>query len=176
MACVQSLTECLSKGKKGTSEEARKNPQSIRNQLEVNAIRTGTPCKSDHESGLASQRLFDLIFDDGLDDLRHTKPQHRQISEECQRCHWLSTIFTVNRKTYEDGNQIEKQIRRKEENIGNNTIGLFIHWNMTNNPFYTQIILTPIEQYSMSSVTEPMIWLHQLIEKAIQDLKQLLSD
>ena len=117
------------------------------------------------ESGSASQRLFDFIFDDGLDDLCHTKPQHRQISEECQGCHWLCTIFTVNRKTYEDGNQIEKQISRKEEDIGNNTIGLFVHWNMTNNPFYTQIILTPIEQYSMSTVTEPMICLHPLIEK-----------
>jgi len=36
---------------------------------------------------------------------------------------------------------------------------------MTNNPFYTQIILTPIEQYSMSTVTELMICIHPLIEK-----------
>ena len=165
MACVQSLTEVCQKESKRTREEALKHSQSIRNQFKVNAIRTGDPCRSGHESGLTSQSLFDFIFDDGLDDLRHTKPQHRQISEECQRCHWLSTIFTVNRKTYEDGNQIEKQISRKEEDIGNNTIGLFVHWNMTNNPFYTQIILTPIEQYSMSTVTEPMICLHPLIEK-----------
>ena len=165
MACVQSPTDICQKRSKRPPEEALKSSQSIHNQFKVNAIRTGALCKSDHESGLASQRLFDLIFDNGLDDLRHTKPQHRQISEECQRCHWLSTIFTVNRKTYEDGNQIEKQIRRKEENIGNNTIGLFIHWNTTNNPFYTQIILTPIEQYSMATVTEPMICLHPLIKK-----------
>ena len=123
------------------------------------------PANQGHESGLVSQRLFDFIFDDDLDDFRHTKPQHRQISEEGQHRHWLSAIFTVNRKTYEDRNKIEKQIRRKEENIGNNTIGLFIHWNMTNNPFYTQIILTPIEQYSMSTVTEPMVCINPLIEK-----------
>ena len=145
--------------------EALKKFQNIRNAFKLNATRTGDPWQSGHESGSATQRLFDFIFDDGLDDLRHTKPQHRQISDECQRGHWLSTIFTVNRKTYEDGNQIEKQISRKEEDIGNNTIGLFVHWNMTNNPFYTQIILTPIEQYSMSIVTEPMICLHPLIEK-----------
>ena len=165
MASVRSLTECLSKGKKRPRGEALMNSKNIRNAFKLNANRAGDPCKSGHESGSASQRLFDFIFDDGLDDLCHTKPQHRQICEECQGCHWLSTIFTVNRKTYEDGNQIQKQIRRKEENIGNNTIGLFFHWNMTNNPFYTQIILRPIEQYSMSTVTEPMICLHPLIEK-----------
>ena len=125
--------------------EALKKSQNIRDAFKLNATRTGDPWKSGHENGSTSQRLFDFIFDDGLDDLRHTKPQHRQISDACQRGHWLSTIFTVNRKTYEDGNQIEKQIRRKEENIGNNTIGLFVHWNMINSPFYTQIILTPIE-------------------------------
>ena len=107
--------------------EALKKFQNIRNAFKLNATRTGDPWQSGHESGSATQRLFDFIFDDGLDDFRHTKPQHRQISEERQHRHWLSAIFTVNRKTYEDGNKIEKQIRRKEENIGNNTIGLFIH-------------------------------------------------
>ena len=134
----------MSKGKRRSPlEEALKNSQNIRNQFKVNANRTGDPwiCaeehlttlrervsrKSGHESGLVSQRLFDFIFDDGLDYFRHTKPQHRQIREERQHGHWLSAIFTVNRKAYEDGNKIEKQIRREEENIGNNTIGLFIH-------------------------------------------------